>query len=262
MRSPVLCPGCPHRGIFSIIHKLKLVVNGDIGCYTLSSQSPLEALHTCGCMGASIGTAHGVRKAGIRQANIAVIGDSTFFHSGIPALLNAVYNQGGFITVILDNRTTAMTGHQHNPGTGLTLQGKSAPIVALEPLVRALGIHHVHKVDPYELANTEAAFRTCLALNEPSVIIAERSCALLPEIRQTYQPLRVDLAKCVACGACRRTGCPALVLDDSVYARTGKHKTQIDSLLCTGCEICAQVCPTEAIMTRRQLTALSEVVEV
>lgn len=258
MRPPVLCPGCPHRGIFTVMRKLKLIVNGDIGCYTLGAMTPLNALHTCGCMGASIGVAHGVKKAGIRQTNVALIGDSTFFHTGMPALLNAAYNQGQVITVILDNRTTAMTGHQQNPGTGFTLQRKAAPVIALEPLVRALGIQHVYKVDPYNLADTEAVFRECLQLQEPSVVIAEHPCALLPEERQRYQPLHVDLDKCVACGACRKVGCPAIILSDMVYTKTGRQKTQIDPLLCTGCKICAQVCPRDAILTRRQANNVTD----
>ncbi|MHB9033560.1 MAG: indolepyruvate ferredoxin oxidoreductase subunit alpha [Anaerolineae bacterium] len=258
VRPPVLCPGCPHRGIFTILRKLKVVVNGDIGCYTLGYSAPLGALHTCGCMGASIGQAHGVKKAGIRQPNVAILGDSTFFHSGIPALLNAVYNHGSFVTIILDNRTTAMTGHQVNPGTGKTLQGQEAPAVEIEALVRALGVHQVYCVDPYNLSEVEGTLKQCLALDDASVVIAQRACALLPEVRKAYQPLRIDPAKCIACGTCRRVGCPAITLSTEIYPKTGKFKTRIDPLLCTGCEICAQVCPTQAIFYRKQLAELGE----
>ncbi|MCE5260256.1 MAG: indolepyruvate ferredoxin oxidoreductase subunit alpha, partial [Chloroflexi bacterium] len=222
IRQPVMCPGCPHRGVFAILRKLKVVVNGDIGCYSLGYSAPLGALHTCGCMGASIGQAHGVKKAGIKQANVAILGDSTFFHSGIPALLNAVYNHGSFITIILDNRTTAMTGHQANPGTGKTLQNQDTPAIELEPLVLALGIRAVYTIDSYNLDEIEGAIRNCLKLDGPSVIIAQRPCALLPEARKRYQPLRVDADKCIACGTCRRIGCPALTLSDEAYLRTGK----------------------------------------
>jgi len=252
-RPPLLCPGCPHRGVFAIARKLRLVVNGDIGCYTLGYLPPLGAMHTTGCMGASIGQAHGVRKAGVREKNVAIIGDSTFFHSGIPALMNVVWNGSNTVTIIVDNRTTAMTGHQPNPGTGSTLQGNEAPAVALEPLLRAIGISRVVTVDPYDLAQVEAALRECTGANEPSVVISRRACALLPEVRRSYQPLRVDPERCVACGACRRVGCPAIVKSSLLYERTGRQKTAIDPLLCTGCEICAQVCPANAILFRAQL---------
>ncbi|HHX42954.1 MAG TPA: indolepyruvate ferredoxin oxidoreductase subunit alpha [Chloroflexi bacterium] len=252
-RPPILCPGCPHRGVFSIARKLKLVVNGDIGCYTLGFLPPLGAVHSCGCMGASVGVAHGVRKAGIAQRNMAVIGDSTFFHSGIPALLNTVYNRSATITVILDNRTTAMTGHQQHPGTGLTLQQQPTHATAIEPLVRALGIAHVAIIDPYDTAVVESTLKAFMALDEPSVIIAQRPCALLPEARRAYRPLRIDASKCIACGACRRVACPAIRLSDEVYAKNNRQKSAIDPLLCTGCEICAQVCPVNAILFRAQL---------
>lgn len=257
-RPPVLCPGCPHRGVFVVARKLKLVVNGDIGCYTLGALPPLGALHSCGCMGASIGVAHGVSKAGIQQKNIAVLGDSTFFHSGMPALLNIAYNRSNTITLILDNRTTAMTGHQAHPGTGHTLQEQEAPAVELESLARAMGLEHVYTVDPYNLNRVEETLRACLALDGPAVVIARRECALLPEARRQHLPLRVDAAKCIACGTCRRVGCPALYRSEEVYAKTGKPKTAIDPLLCTGCEICAQVCPVNAILTRAQVHVAQE----
>ena len=253
-RPPILCPGCPHRGVFHVANKLKLVVNGDIGCYTLAFLPPLGALHTCGCMGASIGVAHGVAKAGVAQRNVAVIGDSTFFHTGMPALLNVAYNQGNTITIILDNRTTAMTGHQENPGTGRTLQGAETPAADFEALAHAMGIQRVHTVDSYNLKEVETALRDCLAANEPAVVVARRECALLPEVKKGWIPLRVDEERCNGCGLCFRVGCPALVKSDVLDAKTGKPKARIDPLLCTGCEICAQVCARQAILFRAQLS--------
>jgi indolepyruvate ferredoxin oxidoreductase alpha subunit len=255
-RPPTLCPGCPHRPVFSVLRKLNLPVNGDIGCYTLGLLPPLNALHTCGCMGAGIGVAHGADKAMDPERHVAVIGDSTFFHSGLPALLDVSYNQGRTIIAIMDNRTTAMTGHQGNPSTGVTLQAHNSRQVELEPLVRALGISDVITVDPYRYRELESAFQNAVAHDGPSVVIARRECALLPEARRTYLPLRVDLTKCVACHTCLRTGCPALRMDLSeVYAKTGKAKSGIDPFLCTGCELCAQVCPTGAILSRGMLAA-------
>ena len=247
-RPPVLCPGCPHRGVFVAARKLKLVMNGDIGCYTLGAAQPLGAVHTTGCMGASIGVAHGVDRAGISQPHAAVIGDSTFYHTGIPALLNVAYNGGNTTTIIVDNRTTAMTGHQQHPGTGLTLQGKPAPEADLETLVRALGIESVQVVDPYDLAATEAALRAAVTTEGPAVVISRRPCALLPEVRRGYRPLRVVADQCIGCGACWRLGCPAISKSAEVVARTGRPKAQIDPLLCTGCGICAQNCPQDAIV--------------
>lgn len=252
-RPPTLCPGCPHRGAYYIAHKKKVIVNGDIGCYTLSVQPPLSATHTCGCMGASIGVGHGLSKAGIAQHNIAAIGDSTFFHTGMSALLNVAYNKSKLITMIVDNRTTAMTGHQDNPGTGKTAQGEDTIRIEMEPLVRALGIDHVYTVNPFDLAETEAAFDACLDLNEPSVIISRAPCALLSDVRKEWRPLKVDLDRCVACGMCLQVGCPAITKSDEIYERTKRRKTAIDPLLCTGCEICAQVCPRDAILIRDQL---------
>jgi len=252
-RPPILCPGCPHRATFYVTKKLKLVVNGDIGCYTLAFLPPQGAVHTCGCMGASIGVAHGVSKAGIQQRHVAAIGDSTFFHTGMPALLNVAYNKSNTITLILDNRITAMTGHQQNPGTGKTLQGQDTVTVEFEPLVRAMGIPHVTTVDAYKIKDVEAALREALDRDEPSVIVVRRECALLPEVRRTYKPLKVDLSKCNACWACLRTGCPALRKSDEIYEKTKREKVEIDPLLCTGCELCAQVCPVEAIQFRAQI---------
>jgi indolepyruvate ferredoxin oxidoreductase, alpha subunit len=250
-RPPVLCPGCPHRGTFYVLGKLKVPVNGDIGCYTLGLTPPLSALHTCSCMGAGISVAHGAAKAGSPERHVAVIGDSTFFHTGIPALLNAVYNQSPIVTVILDNRITGMTGHQDNPGTGRTLQGKDAPVVELEPLVRALGVRHVSTLPAYQVAELETTLKAYLKLDEPAVLIAREPCALLPEARKRWHPLEVDLEKCNGCTLCFRVGCPAILKSDERDLRFQRPKALIDAALCTGCEVCAQVCPRQAIAIAR-----------
>lgn len=252
-RPPLLCPGCPHRGMFVVTNKLKLVVNGDIGCYTLGFLPPLSALHTCGCMGASIGVAHGVSKAGIAQKHVAVIGDSTFFHTGMPALLNVAYNQSDTVVLILDNRTTAMTGHQQHPGTGKTLLEQPTHAVEFEDLARAMGFQRVHTVDPCDLEASEAALRDCLEAEGPAVIVSRRACALLPESRREWMALTVDTERCNGCGLCFQVGCPAIVKSDRFDERTGRAKAYIDPLLCTGCEVCAQVCARRAIPMRDQV---------
>ena len=252
-RPPVLCPGCPHRGVFYTLKRLKLPVQGDIGCYTLGAMPPLSTMETCGCMGAGIGVAHGADVAGDAERHVAVIGDSTFFHTGMPALLNTVYNRGKSITVLMDNRITAMTGHQQNPGTGRTLQGKKTLEIEFEPLVRAMGVNEVHTVDAYDMDAVKDAFTQSLASEEPAVIITRRECALLPQARKNYRPLRVDPEKCVACWTCFRVGCPAIRRSEEVFEKTGRQKSDIDPLMCTGCEVCAQVCPQNAILFRAQL---------
>jgi indolepyruvate ferredoxin oxidoreductase alpha subunit len=253
MRPPILCPGCPHRGVFLMTNKLKLVVSGDIGCYTLGFLPPLSALHTCGCMGASIGQAHGVSKAGIAQKHVAVIGDSTFFHTGIPALLNVAYNQSDTVVIILDNRTTAMTGHQHHPGTGMTLMGQPTHAVEFEELARAMGIQRVHTVDPYNLKEVETALRDCLEARGPAVIVARRECVLLPEARRQWMPLAVKEERCNGCGLCFQVGCLAIVKSDRLDEKTKRSMAWVDPLLCTGCEVCAQVCARKAILFRDEV---------
>jgi indolepyruvate ferredoxin oxidoreductase alpha subunit len=255
LRPPLLCPGCTHRGVFAITNKLKLVVNGDIGCYTLGFLPPLSALHTCGCMGASIGVAHGVNKVGTQQKNVAVLGDSTFFHTGIPALLNVAYNKSNTVTIILDNRTTAMTGHQENPGTGLTLGGEATFTVDFAEMSHAMGIEHVYTVDPYDLNQVETALRASLENEGPAVIVAQRACALLPEVRSEWTAIKVNPERCNGCGLCFKIACPAIIASDQQDPKSGRALAWIDPLLCTGCEICAQVCARGAILTREQTMA-------
>jgi indolepyruvate ferredoxin oxidoreductase alpha subunit len=249
-RPPVLCPGCPHRPVFYILNKLKIPVNGDIGCYTLALIPPLNAIHTCGCMGAGIGVAHGAAKAGSPEHHVAVIGDSTFFHSGIPALVNVVYNHSPVTTVILDNRITGMTGHQENPGTGRTLLGQAAVRVELEPLVRALGVRHVQSVPGFDVKAIEKALKAYVKLDEPAVLIVVEPCALLPDVRKRWVPLEVLAGKCNGCTLCFRIGCPAILKSEALDERTQRPKALIDSSLCTGCEVCAQICPRLAIPFR------------
>jgi indolepyruvate ferredoxin oxidoreductase alpha subunit len=252
-RPPLLCPGCPHRGLFTITNKLKLVVNGDIGCYTLGFLPPLSALHTCGCMGASIGVAHGVSKARVAQKHVAVIGDSTFFHTGMPALLNVAYNQSDTVVIIVDNRTTAMTGHQQHPGTGMTLMGQPTYAVEFADIARAMGIQRVHTVDPYDLEAVETALRDCLDNEGPAVVISRRECALLPVARKGWMTLAVNAERCNGCGLCFQVACPAIVKSDLLDEKTGRAKAWIDPLLCTGCEVCAQVCARGAILSRKEM---------
>jgi indolepyruvate ferredoxin oxidoreductase alpha subunit len=251
-RPPVLCPGCPHRSSFYVLNKLKVPVNGDIGCYTLGLVHPLNAIHTTGCMGASIGVAHGAAKAGSPERHVAVIGDSTFFHSGIPALANVVYNNSPVITIIMDNRVTGMTGHQGNPANGQTLQGGQNQEIELEPLVRALGIKHVQTVEAFDVKTIEKVLKEFMALDEPAVLITREACALLPEARKRWVPLEVLSEKCNGCTLCFRIGCPAILKSDELDERMQRPKALIDAGLCTGCEVCAQLCPRDAITFRPQ----------
>ncbi len=252
-RPPVLCPGCPHRALFHVLNKRKVPVAGDIGCYTLGLLPPLAAVHTCGCMGAGIGQAHGAAQAGIGERMVAVIGDSTFFHTGMPALLNVAYNRSNVITVILDNRTTGMTGHQQNPGTGYTLQMQETPPIELEPLVRALGIERVKTVSAFDVKALDETVKEFLQAEGPSVLIARAECALLPAARKRWVPLKVVADRCNGCTMCFRIGCPAILKSEELDEKTQRPKARIDPLQCTGCEVCAQVCPRHAILFRDQV---------
>jgi indolepyruvate ferredoxin oxidoreductase alpha subunit len=247
-RPPVLCPGCPHRGIFYAVSKYKDIIStSDIGCYTLGMMPPLNVADTVICMGASISAGIGIQKAnlmGDRSSKIfAFLGDSTFFHSGITGLINSVYNNSPIVTVILDNRITGMTGHQENPGTGRTLQGKPAPEVDLEAIVLACGIkkENIKIVDPYILKDTENAVKEAYNSSEPYVIITKQPCALIKEVQKKRANLKcvIDPEKCKRCKACLRTGCPALSFKNNVVS--------IDKNMCNGCELCKQVCMFGAI---------------
>lgn len=240
-RPPVLCPGCPHRGVFYTLRKLKLTVTGDIGCYTLGGLPPLEGMDSCVCMGAGIGMAHGIEKAvpGMRGRTVAVIGDSTFLHSGITGLLNVVYNQGNSTVLILDNRTTAMTGHQDHAATGRTLMGQEVPEVDLEALCRALGVPRVRVVDPLNLKELREAIETEVAGSGPSVIIARRPCALLSK-KPAGPAVEVDHETCEGCKACLRLSCPAISVVDG--------KAHVDPITCNGCGVCTQVCKFGALV--------------
>ena len=239
-RPPVMCAGCPHRGLYYVLSKLKLTVIGDIGCYTLGAAAPLNAVDSVICMGASVSGIHGFNKAGngTEGKTVAVIGDSTFMHSGMTGLVNIAYNDSNSTVIILDNSITGMTGHQQNPTTGFNLKGDPAAKVDLEALCRALGIRRVRVVDPYDLAQCETALREELAANEASVIISRRPCALLKYVKHK-KPLVVDTERCVGCKLCMKVGCPAISI-------TG-GKARIDATLCTGCGVCSQLCKRGAL---------------
>ena len=253
-RPAVLCPGCPHRSAFYILSKLKLPVNGDIGCYTLGVVPPLQSIDTVGCMGAGIGVAHGAAVAGDEERHVAVIGDSTFFHTGIPALMNVVYNKSNVITIIMDNRITGMTGHQDNPGSGKTLQQQETYQIDIEELVKSLGVEHVVTIDAYDVKAIEKTLKEWKGLDEPAVLISKRECALLPSARERWLPLKVNPDICNGCGICFRIGCPAITRSEQLDEKYNRPLAQIDPLLCTGCEICAQVCPRDAILFRHQVS--------
>lgn len=236
VRPPVMCAGCPHRGVFYVLKKLKLTVTGDIGCYTLGALQPLESVDTCVCMGASVGMAHGMEKARGQDAarkTVAVIGDSTFIHSGITGLIDIVYNKGTSTVVILDNSITGMTGHQHNPATGFTIKGEPTRQVDLVKLCQAVGVDRVRVCDPFDLEGMERIIREETAAEEPSVIIAQRPCALLKHVK-FHGALSINTDRCTKCRMCMRLGCPAIV-------DRGTH-IEVDSALCVGCDLCTKVC--------------------
>ena len=261
-RPPLLCPGCPHTGIFFVLSSIGgrsrlpkakdkapresgLIITGDIGCYTLGAYPPLSAMDSCACMGASIGQALGMQKAGVKKKVVAVIGDSTFLHSGITGLVDGVYNKGQITLLILDNSTTAMTGHQEHPGTGVSAQGKEAGAVVLEDLVRGIGVKNVKVVNAFDLKELRPTVRTALDSEELSVIIVRGACAV--KVPKRGEPRTIDAEQCNACGACLLLGCPAI--------QSEGEKITIDSSLCAGdsCTLCQQVCPQKAIMPKTQV---------
>ena len=240
-RPPVLCTGCPHRGTFYVLKKLGLTVSGDIGCYTLGAVAPLQSVDTTICMGASVSAAHGMSKARGKDFNkklVAVIGDSTFIHSGITGLIDIVYNKGNNTVIILDNSITGMTGHQDNPTTGKTIRGEATKQVDLVALCHAVGVDRVRVEDPFDLKGFEKAVREETEADEPSVIIAQRPCALLKTVKYTGH-CEVDADKCRSCKMCMKLGCPAILFEDG--------KAKIDLTQCNGCGLCVSVCPFGAI---------------
>ncbi len=241
MRPPVMCAGCPHRGMYYVLSKNKITVHGDIGCYTLGAVAPLCALDSTLCMGASISGLHGYNKAAKGETDgktVAVIGDSTFMHSGMTGLANIAYNGSNSTVIILDNSITGMTGHQQNPTTGYNIKGDPATKIDLEALCHALGINRVRVVDPYNLDECEKALKEELAAAEPSVIISRRPCVLLKSVK-AKPPVKVDADKCKSCKKCMKMGCPAIHMENG--------KAAIDNTLCVGCGVCKQLCAFGAI---------------
>ena len=246
VRPPVMCAGCPHRGLFYTLKKNKCTVLGDIGCYTLGGAAPLNAIDSTICMGASVSGLHGFLKAAPEESGqhtVAVIGDSTFMHSGITGLVNMAYNDSHGTVIILDNSITGMTGHQHNPTTGFNLKGEPAAKVDLEALCHAVGIERVRVVDPYNLEQCGAALKEELAADAPSVIISRRPCALLKTVKHPG-PITPDTDKCAGCQACMRIGCPAVSMNGG--------KVSIDSTLCVGCGVCTQLCKFGALTAKEE----------
>lgn len=245
-RPPVLCPGCSHATPFMALRQLGAVVAGDIGCYTLAALEPLSAMDTCVAMGSSIGMAVGLaRSGGAPGPVVASIGDSTFLHGGIPALIDAVTSKTDVTVVILNNGTTAMTGGQAHPGTGTTIRGAQAGSVDLEALCRAIGVEHVVVVDPYDVAATYVALERAIEYPGPAVVITNRPCVEAPVKVRDY-PFDVNAEACIACQLCMNIGCPSITWTDEFY--DGRRKVQIDEGTCTGCTVCAQMCPSGAIV--------------
>lgn len=241
VRPPVMCPGCPHRGMFHVLKKLKLIVSGDIGCYTLGALPPTESMDACVCMGASIGMAHGMEKAQGKEFGkkiVAILGDSTFIHSGITGLIDIVYNKGNSTVIILDNSITGMTGHQHNPTTGFTIKGEPTRQVDLVKLAQAVGIERVRVADPFDIKEFEKVVREEIEADEPSVIISLRPCVLLKDVKYEGAQ-RISIAKCKKCKRCLTIGCPAIVDKGDCI--------EINEAICVGCRLCTKVCNFDAI---------------
>ncbi len=240
VRPPVLCPGCPHRPVFYLLKQLQLFVTGDIGCYTLGALPPLDAMDTCICMGASLPMALGFEKAHpeLAEKTVAVIGDSTFVHSGITGLIDIVYNGGTSTVLILDNSTTAMTGHQEHPGTGKTLRREPTAALDIEALCKAVGVKRTFVIDPFDMEGLKTLIKREVAAREPSVIITKRPCVLI--VKQDEPLLSIDHEKCVGCKMCMRIGCPAI--------SHANKKSTVNPALCVGCGVCAQVCKFNAFV--------------
>ncbi|MCR5403365.1 MAG: indolepyruvate ferredoxin oxidoreductase subunit alpha [Butyrivibrio sp.] len=239
-RPPVMCAGCPHRGLFYTLKKNNCTVLGDIGCYTLGAVPPLGAIEMTLCMGASIGATHGFNKVRGKESEsrtVAVIGDSTFMHSGMTGLANVAYNQSNSTIIIVDNSITGMTGHQQNPTTGYNIKGDPAGKIDLEALCKAMGFERVRVVDPYNLDECDKVLKEELSVEAPSVIISRRPCALLKYVKHN-PPLSINRDKCVGCKSCMKIGCPAISMKDG--------KATIDNTLCVGCNVCSQLCPVGA----------------
>ncbi len=254
-RAPTFCAGCPHRGLFYRLGKRKdIMISGDIGCYTLAAGKPYNAMDSTVCMGASFSIGHGAQRAfnmiGSGKRVVTVLGDSTFFHTGINSLINTVYNKSNTVNIILDNRITGMTGHQNNPGTGFTAKNEETTLIQIEDVVKAIGVKHVKVIDPNNLQEVDAALDECLALDEPSVIITRWPCVLKKfsqadkaEFENLFKTKnKVDEEKCIGCKLCLKAGCPAMSYDKS------EKKVRINRAQCVGCDVCTQVCPKEAIV--------------
>lgn len=254
-RAPAFCAGCPHRGLFYRLGKRKdIMISGDIGCYTLAAGKPYSAMDSTVCMGASISLGHGAQKAfqaqGETRRVVTVLGDSTFFHTGINSLINTVYNNSNTVNIILDNRITGMTGHQENPGTGYTAKGEETTLIKIEDIVKAIGVKHVYVINPNNLSEVDETLDKCLALTEPSVIITRWPCALKKfskEDREEFEGLfvtknKVDAEKCIGCKLCLKAGCPAMSYDKET------KKVSINRAQCVGCDVCTQICPKNAIV--------------
>ncbi|MFQ5399959.1 MAG: indolepyruvate ferredoxin oxidoreductase subunit alpha [Anaerolineae bacterium] len=245
IRPPVLCAGCGHRDVFWALRRLKVAVNSDIGCYALGVLPPLEATDTIGAMGASIGVAMGMRHAGLEKGNVAVIGDSTFFHAGLPALATAVYNQTPVVIMVVDNRTTGMTGHQGNPGSGETLRGEEGHRIDIAAVARAMGVRHVFELEARELKHMQNTIKEAQKLGEPTVIVARTVCVF--ETSHNREPYIVHNDDCNGCTLCFRIGCPAIFKSDELDEKSGRPKAWIDPVQCVGCGLCYDVCARQAI---------------
>ena len=260
MRPPNMCAGCPHRGIFYNLSRMKLFVSGDIGCYTLGFLPPLSAMDSCVCMGASVGIAHGMAKAlgdAAKGKIVSVIGDSTFIHSGLSGLINSVYNGSSSLLIILDNRITAMTGQQNNPASGCNIKGEAANTIDLEALCRAVGVRHVDVVNPHDINGCRKVLEKALERDEASVVIARAPCVLLPEMKKAkHIPYSTRLASCTGCMACVRLGCPAIswnpLSPQKIKALGYKEKQKgfalINEVQCNGCGQCQALCKFDAIV--------------